>query len=178
MTLYNYSNFDNKGLAYISVFVCFATICFSIAKIVSAKEDKENYYSVEKEIDRLENIDGIFQYKKDGFYINRKENAEFIKWSDILEVNAFTIPVLHRTKHNGLEIITEAKNYEFNSQQTEGFEKLGNQLFENLPDWKLDSPAIKINNFGLKKTNLKGIDLVFTLIFSEKPISPFHLQCR
>lgn len=154
IVLYNYSNFDNKGLAYISVFLCFAIICFSIAKIFTKKEDKEDYHSVEKEIDRLENINGIFKYKKDGFYINQKENSEFIKWTDVLEVNAFTIPVLHRTKHNGLEIITEAKNYEFESQQTPGFEKLEDQLFENLPDWKLDSPTIKINNFGLKKTNL------------------------
>lgn len=151
IVLYNYSNFDNKGIAYISVFLCFAIICFSIAKIFDTTED---YHSVEKEIDRLENIDGIFKYKKDGFYINQKGLSEFIKWSDILEINAFNIPVLHRTKQNGLEIITEAKSYEFESQQTPGFEKLGNQLFENLPDWKLDSPTIKLNNFGLKKTNL------------------------
>ena len=155
--LYNYSNFDNKGLAYISVFLCFAVICFSIAKIFDTKED---FRSVEKETDRLEKIDGIFEYKKDGFYINQKEKSEFIKWTDILEINAFIIPVLHRTKHNGLEIITKAKTYEFESQQTEGFEKLEKQLFENLPDWKLDSPTIKINNFGLKKTNLYKKELV------------------
>ena len=148
---YNYSNFDNKGLAYLSVFFCFAVICFSISKIFDTKED---FHSVEKEMDRLEKIDGIFEYKKDGFYIHKKENSEFIKWTDILEVNAFTIRVLHGTKHHGLEIITTANIYEFESQQTKGFEKLGNQLFENLPNWKLDSPTIKINNFGLKKTNL------------------------
>ena len=157
IVLYNYSNFDNKGIAYIFVFLCFAVICFSIAKIFDTKED---FRSVEKETDKLEKIDGIFKYKKEGFYINQKENSEFIKWTDILEVNAFRIPVLHRTQHNGLEIITEAKTYEFESQQTEGFEKLGKQLFENLPDWKLDSSTIKINNFGLKKTNLYKKDVI------------------
>lgn len=154
ITTYNYSNFENKGIGYISVFISFAIICFTTAKILNNKEDMEDYDFVEKETDRLENFDGIFKYRKDGFYINQKKNLEFVKWTDILEVNAYVIPVLYRTTQNGLEIITETNNYEFESQQTEGFEKLENQLFRNLPNWKLDSPTIKVNNFGLKKTNL------------------------
>ncbi|MCW3161704.1 hypothetical protein [Chryseobacterium oryctis] len=152
-TLYNYPVFDNKGTSFLIIFSCFVIIIFSVAKI-RYPSDKETYESIEKETDILENFDGIFEYKKDGFTITKDNTSEFIKWTEIIEINSFSLPVLHREKHSGLEIITETKHYEFNDKQTPGIQKLGNILFNNLPNWKLDSPTVRINNSGLEKTNL------------------------
>ena len=90
--------------------------------------------------------------KKTDFIL--KNNPEFVKWDEIIEVNSFGIPLLKNGKQTGYEIITANKNYEFNDQQTAGIDKLGNQLAENLPNWKLGSPTIRMNNYGLEKTNL------------------------
>lgn len=152
LTLFYYSEFDSRGTAYGVILICLIAIAFSYAKIKHPTESKDEYKAVEEENDRLENFDGIFDFKEDGFYINK--NSEFVKWDEIIEVNLFSVPLLKRGKQTGYEIITANKNYEFNDQQTDGIVKLGNQLAENLPNWKLDSPTIRINNHGLEKTNL------------------------
>ncbi len=150
LTLFYYSEFDNKGTAYGILLICFIAIAFSYAKIKHPTESKDEYKAVEEENDKLENFDGIFEFKKDGFYIDKK--SEFVKWDEIMEVNSFSIPLLKRGKQTGYQIITVNKNYEFNDQQTAGIVKLGNQLAENLTNWKPDSPTIRMNNHGLEKT--------------------------
>ncbi|WP_139420270.1 hypothetical protein [Chryseobacterium mulctrae] len=152
-TFYSYPVFDSEGISYLIIFCCFIMITFSVAKIYNPS-DKNNYESVEKEVDYLENLDGIFSYQKDGFYFTLKEKTDFIKWAEIIEVNSFSIPFLHEERHSRLEIITEKMGYEFNYQQTSGIEKLTNQLIENLSHWNFDAETVKINNHGLKKTNL------------------------
>lgn len=153
LVLYNYPVFDNKGISCLILFLCLAAVSFAGAKIYSP-DDHDEYETVEKEMDELLNFDGIFEYKKDGFYITQNKITDFVKWSDIIEVNSFNIPLPYRIKQAGLEIITDHKNYEFGSGNTPGIEKLEDQLFRNLSDWKLDSPLIKVNNNGLEKANL------------------------
>lgn len=152
LVLYNYPVFDSKGVSYLILFSCLAAICFAGAKIYFPSDD--SYESVEKEKNELEVFDGNFKYDKDGFYATQNEVTDFIKWSEIIEVNSFSIPLEYRIRQTGLEIITDHKNYEFNHENTPGIEKLGDQLFNNLPHWKLDAPLIRMNNYGLEKANL------------------------
>lgn len=152
-TFYSYPIFDSEGISYLIILCCFAVITFSIAKIYNPT-DKNDYESVEKEIDRLENIDGIFSYQKDGFYFTQNKKTDFVKWAEIIEVNSFSIPFLHEERHSGLEIMAEKMAYEFNYQQTPGIEKLTNQLIENLSHWNFGTETVKINNHGLEKANL------------------------
>lgn len=152
--LYFYSDFENKGFAYGIILLCLIAISFSYAKIKYPTESQNEYQEVEDENDKLENFDGIFDYKNDGFYIVENNGRDFIKWSEIIEVNSFSIPLLKRERQTGYEIITTNKNFEFNDETTPGIFKLGNKLAENLPDWKLDSPTLRVNNYGLEKKNL------------------------
>ncbi|MBM7417519.1 MULTISPECIES: hypothetical protein [Chryseobacterium] len=71
-TFYSYPVFDSEGISYLIIFCCFIMITFSVAKIYNPS-DKNNYESVEKEVDYLENLDGIFSYQKDGFYFTRNK---------------------------------------------------------------------------------------------------------
>ena len=71
LTLFYYSEFDNKGTAYGILLICFIAIAFSSAKIKHPTESKDQYQTVEQENDKLENFDGIFEFKKDGFYIKK-----------------------------------------------------------------------------------------------------------
>ena len=150
---YDYPIFDNKGITSLVIFACLAIIIFCIAKIYSPT-DKDDYGKVEKEMDRLHQLDGIFEYRSDGFSVTLDDKTEFIKWTDILEVNAFTVPSKFRDRQTGLELITKNRSYEFGDDHTEGIMKLGEQLYENLPDWRLDPPYIRMNSFGLEKANL------------------------
>lgn len=150
---YDYPVFDNKGITSVVIFVCLATITFCIAKIYSPTE-KDDYHKVEKEMDKLLQLDGIFKYRSDGFSVTLNNKTEFIKWTDILEVNAFTVPSQFRNKQTGIEIITHNKSYEFGDDYTEGIIKLSEQLSNNLPDWKIEPPYIRMNGFGLEKANL------------------------
>lgn len=150
---YDYPIFDNEGISYFIILCCFGGIVFSVSKILNTS-DKNDYESVEKEVDRSANFDGIFSYENDGFYFTQNKKSNFVNWIEILEINFFSIPFLHEENHAGLEIITEKVSYEFNNQQTPGIEKLTNQLIENLSHWNFDAEIIKINNHGLKKANL------------------------
>ena len=151
--LYNYPVFDNKGVTYLLTLLCLAIITFSLAKIYNPT-DKDDYQKAEKEMDKLLEFDGIFKYRSDGFSVTLDNKTEFIKWTDIVEVNAFTILSQFRDKQTGLELITNSRSYEFGDDYTEGIIKLGEQLSENLPDWKIDPPFIRMNGFGLEKANL------------------------
>ena len=146
--LYNYPIFNSTGISYIIIFSCFTIISFAGAKLYTSNI-KDDYESVEKETDKLHQNDGDFRYSREGFYVKK----EFIKWNEIVEVNSFSIPVLHQ-KQKGIEIITDKKQYEFNNDNTSGIEKLTDKLSENLPDWKLDSTLVVPNNYGLKKVKL------------------------
>lgn len=146
---YNYPVFNSTGISYIIILACFIIICFAGAKLYTS-DIKKDYESVEKEMNELHSKDGNFQYKNDGFYTKN----EFIKWDEIIEVNSFSIPVLHRQHQTGIEIITDKKHYEFNNENTSGIEKLTDKLYENLPDWETDPALNRVNNHGLEKASL------------------------
>lgn len=152
LTLFYYPVFDDKKISFAIIFLCFVVLVFSIAKLYSP--DEKDYESFEKEMDNLHKFDGIFQYMSDGFYFKQNKETEFIKWNEIVSVYSFTIPSPFDKWQSGLEIITHEKSYEFDDKVTPGIVKLKDQLSDNLPTWELDSPTVRINNFGLKKTLL------------------------
>lgn len=153
IVFFNYPLFDSTEISYLIIFLCFIAIVFSIAKIYF-QNDTDNYESVEKEMDHLLEDDGIFQFADNGFYIKQKNSTEFVKWEEIASVYSYSIPVLDHTRQTGLEIITDKKNYELDSNLTPGIEKLTDKLYHHLPTWELNNQTIKVNNFGLKKTKL------------------------
>ena len=144
-----YPVFDSKAISYIIVLFCFVVVCFAGAKLSS--DGKEDYDSVEKKMDELHNLDGMFRYTHDGFYIKKDKSLELIKWAEIITVNSLRIPVLN-DEQTGIEIITEKKSYEFIDQYTPGIEKLIDKLYENLSNWEdLNS---EVNNLRFQKTKL------------------------
>lgn len=149
----NYPVFNSEGISYLIIFTCFVAICFSGAKLYSPS-DKENYDSVEKEIDIVETYDGIFQYTHDGFYPHQKKTQELIKWDDIVSVSSFSIPGLYHNRETGLEIMTDTSHYEFMDRDTPGIEKLTNELYNHLPNWSLNPQPVRVNNHGLEKAKL------------------------
>lgn len=152
LVFFNYPAFDSEGISYLIIFSCFVVLCFSSAKLYTSN-DKEDYDSVEKKGNQLEKFDGDFQYTSNGFYNKQKKPLELIKWDEIVSVHAFSIPVLGDDKQSGLEIITDKGHYEFD-RDAPGIEKLTNQLYDHLPDWNLNAPTIRVNNYGLEKTKL------------------------
>lgn len=151
--LYNYSDFENSGVGYSIIFLCFAAIIFSYYKI-KYPSDRHDFLTVEKEINDLENFNGIFRYEENGFHFVLLGKNEFVKWDDIVEVNSFNINAGYHNKQSGIEVVTGERNFEFNQEHIPGIEKLSSQLCENLPYWKLDSPFVRINNNNFKKVNL------------------------
>lgn len=153
LTLYNYPIFDDKKITFAVIFLCFVVLIFSVAKLYYPEE--KDYDSFEKEMDRLHQYDGIFQYTEKGFYIKQNNNSEFIKWDEIISIYFFSVPTpFSDRKQSGLEIITGNKSYEFDYNVTPGIVKLEDQLSLNLPTWDIDFPIVRINNFGLEKTKL------------------------
>ncbi|CAI8720916.1 hypothetical protein [Chryseobacterium sp. IT-36CA2] len=152
LTLYNYPIFDDKKITFAIIFLCFVVLVFSIAKLYFP--DEKDYESFEKEMDSLHDFDGIFQYTNTGFYFKQNNRKEFIKWDEVISVYSFTIPSKFDKWQSGLEIIIHEKSYEFDYKVTPGIVKLKDQLSENLPTWELDSPTVRMNNFGLEKTLL------------------------
>jgi hypothetical protein len=153
LTLFYYPILDDEKISFAVIFLCFVVLIFSVAKLYSPDE-KEDYNSVEKEMDRLHKYDGIFRYTNDGVYFKQNKETEFIKWDEIVSVYTFTIPSPFDKKQSGLEIITNEKSYEFDDKVTPGIIKLKDHLSSNLPVWELDSPTVRMNNFGLEKTKL------------------------
>jgi hypothetical protein len=151
--LYNYSDFENSAVGYSIIFLCFAAIIFSYYKI-KYPSDRHAFLTVEKEINELENFNGIFKYEEKGFRFVLSEKNEFILWDDIVEVNSFSIPAAYQDRQNGIEVLTAQRNFEFNREHIPGIEKLYKQLQQNLPHWNIDFPFVKINNYGLEKSNL------------------------
>ncbi|WP_313090015.1 hypothetical protein [Chryseobacterium flavum] len=152
LTLYNYPVYDDKKITFAIIFICFAVLVFSIAKLYSP--DEKDYDHFEKEMDKLHEYDGIFQYTTGGFYIKQNSNPEFIQWDEIKSVYSFSIPSAFDDRQSGLEIITDEKSYEFDYKVTPGIVKFGDQLSTHLPGWKLDSSMVRMNNSGLFKTKL------------------------
>ncbi|SKB99494.1 hypothetical protein SAMN05660477_02262 [Soonwooa buanensis] len=150
--LFYYSEFENKGIAYVAILVCLVFISFSFAKIKSPTDKIDEYQLVEDRNNELEDFDGIFKYNKYGFSFIEEDSQEYVKWSEIVEVNAFSIRFFENTKQSGYEIITAQKTYKLDAESA-GVYKLTNQLADNLPTWKMDSPFNKINN-GIEKANL------------------------
>ena len=144
-----YPVFDSKGISYMIVFSCFVVVCFAGAKLSSDR--KEDYDSVEKKMDELHNLDGMFQYTKDGFYIKKDKSIELIKWAEIVTVNSLRIPVLN-DEQTGIEIITGKRSYEFIDQYTPGIEKLLDKLYENLSD--CEDLNVEVNTLTFQKTKL------------------------
>ncbi|UWX60458.1 hypothetical protein N0B40_18955 [Chryseobacterium oranimense] len=147
----NYPIFDSEGISYLIIFTCFVAICFSVAKIYFPND--EDYDTFEKEADLLERYDGDFQYINEEFYNKQRNPMELIKWDEIISVYSFSIPISKHRRETGLEIITDKSSYEFN-RDIPGIEMLTNELYNHLPDWQLNSPTIRINNYGLTKTKL------------------------
>ncbi|WP_126652362.1 hypothetical protein [Chryseobacterium aureum] len=152
LTLFYYPVFDDKNVSFVIIFVCFAVLIFSVAKLYSP--GKKDYELFEKEMDRQHEFDGIFQYTNEGFCFEQNNETEFIKWDEIISVYSFTIPSPFAERQSGLEIITAVKSYEFDEKVTSGIVKLEDQLYNNLSDWEMDWPTVKMNNYGLKKTLL------------------------
>ncbi|NIF03957.1 hypothetical protein F3J23_00770 [Chryseobacterium sp. Tr-659] len=152
LTLFNYPVFDSKNISFSIIFLCFLVIIFSAAKLYFP-EDK-SYEHIEKETDKLHEHDGIFQYTDNGFYIKQEKSTKLIKWEEIVSVYSFRIPSMFNEYQSGLEIITDTESYEFDNDVTPGIIKLADQLSNHLPSWEIESPTIRINNFGLKKTKL------------------------
>ena len=78
ITFYYYSEFENKGYAYILILLCLVSISFSLAKLKYPTEKKDSYQVEEIENDRLENFNGIFEYKSDGFFVNLESGKDFM----------------------------------------------------------------------------------------------------
>lgn len=133
-TLYNYS--VNKGYPFLVLLICFSILCFSIAKIYSDSEklEEETFESVEKNINRIEQNNGIFEYKNDGFYIKQKNSLEFIKWSEIESITHFNLKMLKNVYQNGIEIVTNKKIYKIHNddEQTIGIEKFEKEMNKNI----------------------------------------------
>jgi len=148
-----YPVFDSEKISYLIIFLCFAILCFTVAKRMTVN-DPVDYESTEKEMTRRYTENGIFSYTAEGFYFTKEsEPKEYIKYSDILEVNAFIIPFLDEETHSGIELITRGKKYEFINQYCKGIERFTEQLSENLPFH--NNHELKMsNNYGLKKRNL------------------------
>lgn len=152
LVYFYYPVFDSEKISYFIIFSCFTVLCFSVAKIYSPG-DNENYASVEKEMDKRHNDDGIFRYKQNGFYVKQENDTEWIEWNDIVSVYSFSLSIFIDTRQKGIEIITDKKRYEFIYENVTGLEKLTDQLATHLPDWKPNSPTIQ-NNAGTEKTML------------------------
>ncbi|WP_336732349.1 hypothetical protein [Chryseobacterium sp. VD8] len=148
-----YPVFDSEGISYLIIFGCFATLCFTIAKIMTGNFPTD-YESTEKEMNRRYSEDGIFSYNAEGFYFKKESKPQqYIKYSDIIEVNSFSIRFMQDQTQSGLEIITVNEKYEFLDQYCTGMEKFTEKLSENLPFHQNDELKM-MNNNGLKKRNL------------------------
>lgn len=158
ISLYFYSEFESKNLAYFIIFICIVSISFSYAKFKDKTEIKSDYEIIEKEMDKIYQNDGIFKYEKNGFYINRNNKIEFLKWDEIQKINVFRIYVLKELQ-SGLEIIMENKSYEINDNNSPGIEKLYLEINKNLnidPSWTLNTNLNKteVSSGKLFKNNI------------------------
>lgn len=162
-----YPVWDQEWLSYAIIFICFAMLCFSGAKIMTANEPAD-YDSTEKQMDKLYTEDGIFSYTSEGFYFTTEsESKKYIKYSDILEVNTFKIPFLHEQTHSGIELITSDEKYEFIDQYCKGIEKFTEQLSDNLP-FHHNHESKMTNNHGLRKKEfIPKNNVNFLVVFSD-----------
>lgn len=133
-TLFNYP--INKGYPLLVLIICLVILCFSAAKIYSDYqnfEEEETFENVEKKTNEIEQNNGIFEYKNDGFYIKQK-SMNFIKWNEIESITHFNINMLKGVYQNGIEIVTNNKIYKIHNDdnQTTGIEKFEIEMNKNL----------------------------------------------
>lgn len=133
-TAYNYH--VNKGFPLIIFLVCLSIIAFSIAKIYSDYnlKDEETFEETEKKFDKINSNDGIFEYKNDGFYVKQNKTRDFIKWIEIESVIYFDYQILKNVNKTGIEIATFHKIYKIhnNDDRSMGIEKFENELNKNI----------------------------------------------
>lgn len=131
-----YSYHVNKGFPLIVFLVCLSIIAFSIAKIYSdsALNDENTFEETEKKFDKINNNDGIFEYKSDGFYLKQNKTREYIKWIEIESVIYFDYHILKNVNSTGIEISTSHKIYKIhnNDERSMGIEKFENELNKNI----------------------------------------------
>lgn len=132
--LYNYS--VSKGYPLLFLLIGLAILSFSISKIYLDYHfvKEETFEEVEKNINRIEENNGIFEYKNDGFYIKQKKHVDFVKWSDVDSITHFNLNMLKHVQQDGIEIATTNKIYKIhnNDQQTIGIEKFEIEMNKNL----------------------------------------------
>lgn len=127
---FNYP-FHSKNVSFLIVFICSAIIILSYVRLKYSDETPKSYEETEKKMDEIYKKDGIFKYVNDGFYITRNNSITYIKWNEILEINTFLIS-MGRGYQGGLEIVTNEKSIELNSNNSPGFEKFTLQINNNL----------------------------------------------
>ena len=134
-TLFNYP--VNKGYPLLILLISFVILCFSVAKIYSDYENlekEETFEEVEKNMNKIEQNNGIFEYKNDGFYIKQKKSLEFIKWNEIESITHFNLNMLKGVYQNGIEIVTNMKIYKIHNdkEQDMGIEKFIIEMNKNI----------------------------------------------
>lgn len=135
--IYKYDT--NNGYPLLIKLICFVVLVFSFTKLQDENTKEETFEEVEKKNNIIQNDDGIFEYKKEGFYIKQKKTLEFIKWDDIERISHFNLKMLKNVYQNGIEIVTNKKIYKIhnNDEQTIGLEKFENEVNKNLSIEKL-----------------------------------------
>ncbi|MBW8362050.1 MAG: hypothetical protein K0M56_07695 [Kaistella sp.] len=149
---------QSKNLSFFIVFICLAVIVLTIVKLTNKDETPTTYEEAEKEMDKIYEIDGIFRYVNDGFYLTRNNSMEYIKWTEIIEINQFYVS-MGRGFQGGLEIVTAEKSIEINSNNSPGFAKFTLEINNNLdidPSWTVDYTidAQQIVKAGLFKNRI------------------------
>ena len=142
--VYLFTNYPviDETYSYFIVFLSFSAIIFAGARIYEGDKEK-SYEQVETEMDKIYQQDGIFTYTEDGFYITRNHKIEEFKWAEIQKIYQFEIR-MGRDSQSGLEIISNGKSFEINTNNSPGMEKFTMKINENLdiedPSWTLRSP--------------------------------------
>ena len=131
-TIYKYDT--NNGYPLLVKLICFVVLVFSFTKLQDENTKEETFEEVEKKNDIIQNNDGIFDYKNDGFYIKQKKSLEFIKWNEIESITHFNLNMLKGVYQNGIEIVTNKKIYKIHNdkEQSMGIEKFEIEMNKNL----------------------------------------------
>lgn len=157
IVVFMYFNYPiySEGFSFFIYVICLIIVVFAASQIyLNRNPTEEDYESVEKKADKLHANDGQFQYKNGGFSFKTKNAQEFVKWDEIISVTKFSIPLFMEGREIKLEINTGTRIFLFIVNETDGFEKLYDQLFENLPSWNLNAETVKTDNYRLEKTVL------------------------
>ena len=127
----HFSDFDNEKVATSILILILVIISFSGARVFQDKDKPYDYHWVENEMDKIYKDDGDFKYYHDGFYVSLNNQAKFIKWMDIIQIDAFSLSVIGN-EQSGYFIKTGSEQIELNSIKLKGLEKFHVMLCENL----------------------------------------------